>query len=500
MRRDKRSKKHPHYGKPSLGGFMTRTIYFLIGLTALVSLSLCSCDEGATKRSSGKKDNAGTVTPTDTNTDDGSDQTEIVSGTALNCEAFPRAAKLNIHQKYCAFSREIWIEFKDKYFRADGQHVDRWQEQGGPELWHIPDGGVMQGMLLGAYVLEYSWTKSSASLEKVKFLMNGMDTLEKVTGVPGLIARVAVKKDGRTPPDWLYNQDMVYKDSALADYVHRADVSGDQYSGLAWGLAVAAKHGPPEVSAWASAYAKRVVKYLEANEWRLVVDGKVTEHGDMAPEDTPAGAVGDFLGVLNGMHIAKILAFFKIANLNSPDASITASEKTFVDKYYGKGLFEVSLGTLLKKSDNVFQVSSNFQAYLTVAPEDATYRKLFKDFIIPNNYAQRVAFDDFALSYHEKQDISLEQTSDAKLSAIEALETFPWPKVIRNSGEERFTPDSTTPLPVSERVVNSWTWGENPFIKGKEPTAEALAGKHRFSPIDYIVVYNMGRAYGIITE
>lgn len=475
---------------------------FKILLAVFFCAQLLSCAESSPRPMVGVNKPGIQTTPTPPVTG-GTDNSNAL---VFNCPTAPTGTQPNIHQKYCAFDREIWVDFKNKYFRADGQHVDRWQDnngQPGPEEWHIPDGPVVQGMLLGAYVLEYKWSQSQTSLDKIHFLMGGMDVLEKVTGVPGLIARVAVKKNGRTPPTWLNTDGMVYKDSAIADYIHRADVSGDEYTGLAWGLAVAAKFGPPDVSKWASEYAKRVIRYLEANDWRLVVDGKVTEHGNTSPTDTPLGAVGDFfnsfLQLGNGLHITKILAFFKIANLNGADAAIATSEKNFADKWYGKGVFKVSLGEVLKKSDNVFQVSSAFQAYLFAAGEDATYRGLYNDFM-KDNFAQKVAFDDFGFRYAVGNVLNQGQQGELQKSGQEALDTFPYPKLIKNPPDSRFLPSTSEPLPVRERVINSWTWGENPFVKGLEPTAEAAAGKHRFSPLDYITVYNMGRAFGFIKE
>ncbi len=479
-------------------------MYRLFILFLFFVSSFLGCNQEGSKRgNSGKQSPA--ATPTATNAPNGEepnpvDPVDLGSSAAWNCATPPTGGNLNIHQKYCAFNRELWVDFKDKYFRKDGQHVDRWQEQGGPELWHIPDGGVVQGMLLGAYVLEYSWSKSPESMERVKFLMQGMEILEKVTGVPGLIARCAIKKDGRTPPDWLKQEGLIYKDSAVADYIHRSDVSGDQYSGLAWGLSVAVHHGTPEVKKWASDYAKRVVRYLEVNEWRLKVDGAQTEHGDTAPTDNPLGALGGILGIVNGMHIAKILALFKTANLVDPDPAIVESEKRFVSEWSGKGSFEVGRGAL-KKSDNEFQVSSNFQALLSAAPDDTTYRKLFKDFVTNGQYLESNAFDDFALIFQVGPELGATEVEKVKKSAMNALETFPFPKMIRNAPDDRFVPSSlTTPLPVNKRVINSWSWGENPYVEGMEPTPEAQALKHRFSPLDYITVYNMGRAYGIISE
>lgn len=183
------------------------------------------------------------------------------------------------------------------------------------------------GIALAAESFRFATLRTPEAREAVATRLRGLELLEAVTGVPGLLARHASPEpvaDGvpvDPGPKWQRAA------APYESYVWRDDVSKDQLAGVAFGLGVLlAVVDDPALHTRGSALAARIVDHMRLND--MVVydsDGEPTEYGNLN---------GYIFGVPIGVNALISLALFKAAAVGTGDVRYEQAYAELVDEGY----------------------------------------------------------------------------------------------------------------------------------------------------------------------
>src|SRR5262249_20098465 len=104
---------------------------------------------------------------------------------------------------------------------------------------NLSDVPIWSGALCGAEALRFVATRDRAARDAAVRLLGGLNLLQDVTGVRGLLARDVVPREGPGCP--VDEGSSTYHDGAppYERFRWRADVSKDQYTGALFGYAMA---------------------------------------------------------------------------------------------------------------------------------------------------------------------------------------------------------------------------------------------------------------------
>ncbi|MCA8962894.1 MAG: hypothetical protein KDC38_20365, partial [Planctomycetes bacterium] len=141
-------------------------------------------------------------------------------------------------------------------------------------------------------------------IDRIDRVLSGLELLESVTGVPGLVGRCVVPDE---VSDGITDKPEVWRSAAVPGYHYRFDVSKDQYSGLVFGLVAGAVllDGSDTIALRQRCreFLVRCARHLDAGDLRIRQrDGRVVRFGDLR---------GRILGVPIGVHAAIALPMFR---------------------------------------------------------------------------------------------------------------------------------------------------------------------------------------------
>ncbi len=185
----------------------------------------------------------------------------------------------------------------------------------GGDYWFsdLGDACFIHGNASAGAAFRYAVEQTEDALDNVRTHVRGLDLLNRVNGVPGLLSRSYMPKDAPMAPNeftqfWPVNDDHE-GEGEFADYYWKGDVSIDQYSGELVGLATTYDLVPDEdVRADIRRTVEEVADHMWDNDFRIIdADGAPTQFGDFrcfSLEGWP---------VPNGLTSAASLAWMRLA-------------------------------------------------------------------------------------------------------------------------------------------------------------------------------------------
>ena len=360
----------------------------------------------------------------------------------------------------------------------------------------------------------YAVERSPEALENARLHVRGLDLLNRVNGIPGLLSRSYMPAEAPMGPNefrtfWPESENHV-GEGEFANYYWKGDVSIDQYSGALVGLSLLYDLVP---DVWVRSEVRRNIMEIADYLWEgdLIiydVDGEPTKYGDFR------GEYLEGLPIPNGLAAAASLAWFKLAHHVSGEQQYTDIYEHLIQErgYDGilKNFLWVYLGYLTKHY-NVYMAFENMFT-LTRLEGDLTLhetyssgfaRKLWKS--TGNALALRRARVEANPTFTPWYLFATEQRDpDAIMKAIWQISVFVDPplrdRYIQNStnpdiekNPER-PQDALYPLPANLRVPDMCIWHRSPYLlDGGEDSGRERSGH------DYLLPYWMGRYYGYIS-
>ena len=384
------------------------------------------------------------------------------------------------------------------------------------DYWYtdLGDACFIHGNASAGAAFRYAVEGTGEALENAGLHARGLDLLNRVNGIPGLLSRSYMPVDAPMGPgefqDFWPDSENHRGEGEFAGYYWKGDVSIDQYSGALVGLALLYDLVPDES---VRAVVRRNIVEIADYLWDggLIVydwDGEPTTYGDFRGEYLEYNPIPDGLGA------AASLAWFKLAHHAS-------GERRFRDRYvhlaYDRGYPDIIgrwlvpyLGYELTKHYNVYMAFENLYA-LTRLEDDpdlhAAYSRAFAERLWEStgNFLEwrrggveaNPTFTPWYLFSTERRD------ADAIMRCIWQLDVFVEPplrdRFIQNStnpliprNPERPT-DALYPLPADLRIPDMCIWHRSPYhLDGGADNGRERTGH------DYLLPYWMGRYYGYI--
>ncbi|MCR4317161.1 MAG: formylglycine-generating enzyme family protein [Planctomycetes bacterium] len=151
---------------------------------------------------------------------------------------------------------------------------------------HFEDGCFNTGLHLAALSLEYAVTNSADARERAKRAADGLQLLERVTGVPGVFSRYARNTGGYSDEEnWVFFPWEWHDSPTMPGWRWLGDVSSDQLSGLMFGYALYFDLcADEEEKARVAENVDRIMGRIVDHDMQIVdVDDKVTLWGQFSP-------------------------------------------------------------------------------------------------------------------------------------------------------------------------------------------------------------------------
>jgi len=358
----------------------------------------------------------------------------------------------------------------------------------------------------------YAVEGTDEALDNARLHTRGLDLLNRVNGIPGLLSRSYIPKDAPMGPNeftsFTPESENHVGEGEFADYYWKGDVSIDQYSGALVGLSLMYDL----VDDWQIQYTVRrniieIADYMWEGGLRIYdVDGEPTTYGDFR---------GYFLEgwpVPNGLAAAASLAWFRLAYHVSGEQRFLDHYNELIERDYPwvvSGFLWVYLGYATKHY-NVYMAYENMY----------TLTRLEKNLILWDIYSKAFArqlWDDtgeilalrrgsseanptfspwFQYSTAYRDPVTIMQS-------IWQMDAFVDPPLRDRYIENSANPDieknpqrpelALEPLPADLRVPDMCIWHRSPFVlDGGDDNGRERTGH------DYLLPYWMGRYYGYI--
>lgn len=410
--------------------------------------------------------------------------------------------------------------YQDVYLarhNSDGLSVtaDNPDDPGG-DYWYtdLGDACFIHGNSSAAAAFRYAVEQTPEALANAQLHARGLDLLNRVNGVPGLMSRSYMPIDAPMGPNefhtfWPENDDHIGT-GEFSDYYWKGDVSIDQYSGALVGLSLLYDLVPDEsVREPVRRTITEIADYLWAGD--LVIydaDGEPTRYGDFR------GEYLEGVPVPNGLAAAASLAWFKLAHHVTGDATYDdiydhLIEERNYDFIAGHFLW-VYLGYMTKHY-NVYMGFENMYT-LTRLEEDPALHAAYSDAFrrqlwdsTGNRLALRRARVEANPTYTPWYLFSTgNHDASAIMKSIRQLDVFVdaplRDRYIENSANpdieknpEKPT-DALHPLPANLRIPDMCIWHRTPY----QLDGGANNGRERTGH-DFMLPYWMGRHYGYIS-
>jgi hypothetical protein len=367
-----------------------------------------------------------------------------------------------------------------------------------PEYAALADAAIWSGALLGAESLRYAVTRDASALARVRSLANGLENLHRITGVRGLLARTLAPRTDNDPRegqgDWRRGA------TPFHAYLWKGDVSKDQYSGVVFGLGLAAfLVDVPDVRATVAATAAAIADHL------IEHDLKITEAGG---ETTTYGDLDGFYGpVPIGLNALIALSAYKVAAFANPDTPrYTAAYDRLINDGYADAAYWTKAQILGKTNHN----NDNMQ-WLAVLPlifleRDPALRRAYERSIARTFEYVRLEGNSFA---NFVAIAALGHDPALRDDALHTLRLYPLERrvfPVDASGDTRFhhtcldnrrgLPKADGPLPIHFRSASSWAWRDDPYAL---ISPSATEGEIEYPAADYLLAYWLGRYLGSVT-
>lgn len=328
--------------------------------------------------------------------------------------------------------------------------------------------------------------------------LNGLRTNFTATGVPGLLGRAYLRSDRRLP--WMATEDEKptrFWQQGEDGWFYRNGVAKGHYGGAIFGLAAVIgleARGlielEPETRELAHHTVVAIAHHLIHGGYRIrEADGRPTEFGNLS--DLTTG---------NGFSALQVLTMLRAAA--AAGDKLSASEYTRLQSEGARDSIRslVALGNLYARvgrhrfghwGDDMAIFRNAFALWLVASPEDqelleqvqAALRTLWRYVrFSPNAYAKVI------------YQIVVERQEHELGQALETLRQFPDDKrVISPLGTEK----GEQIQPVPNQRINSNYWKTNYFKRAIRLT-DSHRTKFEHSGQDYLVVYWMARAFGLL--
>jgi hypothetical protein len=347
----------------------------------------------------------------------------------------------------------------------------------------LPDGPFFAGLYLASQVLRFAATQEPAALREIEATLAGLELLQGVTGVPGLLARwVSRGVPARTRAPW-------HASAARPGYAWRGDVSKDQLAGYACGLGVALALAPePALRERAARLALPLAKRLHEGDLRILdAGGERTTHGDLRPY-----VVGFPIGV-NAL-IALAIA----------EAAKSAGDTSLADALAARGAWRAARFANLRPPGNAKRVNENM-----------AYVSLLSLLLLTKQPAQQDALREIEArlwagvrgehnAFFAGVHVLASDETAARVERLAALAEFPdrkrrLPVDLTRPGfdfEQRALrsskglPRAELPVPLYLRPAGSNLWVSDPYAL----VGSLRGGEIEYSGVDYLLAYWLARA------
>jgi hypothetical protein len=357
---------------------------------------------------------------------------------------------------------------------------------------HAGDAAIWTGHFLAAEAFRYA-SGNPAALDNVKAALDGIDRLSQITASgpagqtqPGLLARFYM------PQDWAFKDTVFAREKASAfytgsvgtvPYYWMGNTSRDQYSGVFFGLGVAATlipAGETAIQAQISAVATRLLDYLLKSGWNVV-----------NPDGTTSTS---FAGRYDQQ-----LSFLQVGRRVNP-TKFGATYSSYRSKYASSVRSPISIDCM-DTNGSYYKFNLDYiNLYNLIALEEPTssYRTTYL-----NAYASlRNCTGSHQNAHFNMIDRGLKganTTRDADTRNFLGL----WLQRPRRDYYVDLTGKyaacgtnrACSPIPINERVNTDFLWQRSPFMLygGGDGRTETVA-------LDYLLPYWMGRYYGVVTQ
>jgi Putative Ig domain len=407
-------------------------------------------------------------------------------------------------------------EVYDLRHNSDGLSVtaDNPDDPGG-DYWYtdLGDACFIHGNSSAGAAFWYAVEPGPESLANAQLHARGLDLLNRVNGVPGLLSRSYMPKDAPMRPGefqnfWPENDDHE-GEGEFEDYYWKGDVSIDQYSGELVGLSWLYDLVDDEtVRDTVRRTTLEIADYMWANNLIIIdADGEPTQFGDFR------GWFLEGVPLPNGLASTAALAWFKLAHRVSGDQQYQNIYNELIDERGYPWVTERFLWVYLgyqTKHYNVYMGFENMSA-LTRMEDDPELKQRYADAFASQLWygtgdalsmrrgrvEANPTFTPWYLYSTQSKD------PDAIIRVIWQLWMFSdaplRDRYIQNSANpdieinpEQPT-DSLYPLPAHLRKPDMCFWHRSPY----ELDGGADNGRERTGH-DYLLPYWMGRHYGYI--
>jgi len=359
-------------------------------------------------------------------------------------------------------------------------------DPGSPEYTRIvgytraADSAIWTGHYLAAEAFRYQATRSPEALNNVRTALNGITSLQDVTGT-GLLARCLLPVDSPYAPGILREEGghgIYIGMLGRSAYYWIGHTSRDQYSGVFFGLGVAYDMVDDEaIRSQIRSAVTRMLDFLLENNWSVIMPtGKISTIFIGQPEQ-----MLNFLQVGRHVNPAKYDLLYKIYRALLAMTVIIPIEFESLDDH--DEYFRFNLDFI------------NFYNLIRLENDGSTYRWAYL-----NAYDElRRTTQDHGNAFFNMIDRGL-RGPDLRRDAETKVLLDQWLRRPRRDyyvdlrgkysgcGFNR----ACHPLPVEERVRTDFLWQRSPFL-----LSGGGSGTVETSGIDYILVYWMARYYGV---
>ncbi|MBI1848761.1 MAG: hypothetical protein HYR85_00300 [Planctomycetes bacterium] len=410
-----------------------------------------------------------------------------------------RPGKLTLAEKADLFERELW----ERHVAPEGVVLYsirlRERSERPRHYGNLADAAYWTGCALAAEALRWSVTGDRDALDCAARLVDGLALLQRVTGVPGLLARTIDPE----PDEAAIRGDQGVWSRAAPPYDRywvKGDVSKDQYCGVAFGYATAYDLLPAGDTRDAIRRdLGEIAHFLDRND--LVIrdaHGKATTYAGLEAWIGP---------VPLGPNALIALAIFSSAAHATGDAAIESRHLRLVRERYPEACAHAKFEAFGKTNHSNDMMS--FLSYYTVLrlETEPEVRAPIERGI--DGIWEAVSGEHNALfaSIH----CALRREEPDTLADIrETLRLFPETKrvlPVDNRGRadvplsawtnRKGKPKSAVALPINQRPMSSMYWKSDPYELDGDLDAE---GDQEYAGVDYLLAYWMARRHGLLEE
>ena len=402
---------------------------------------------------------------------------------------------------------------------------------------HMGDNdGYWTGMYLSSQAFRYASTggaEKAEALANVKRTLTGIQRQMLITGVEGLFCRTYYSPYIKTDPPEVDNVKWIAGTGEYGNFIWKADVSKDEYSGQMFTLGVLLEViDDQEVRDIATDMLRQVGDHLIDHNMTIVdPDGVMTKHGDVW--------VNSLSGLFYpGFNASLALSWIKLAAIATGDEKFTHWYDRCLLKITGESLDGCVPDTSIAPTEDPYPwyQENGFNLYFSGCDENynnfsmaylAMYNlagyeeneelKAFYQWVIEERVwqnqedsvprdirVQKNSFFNFITAARSRCGLRNAAIRQGVEEGICTLQRFIPTKYQRRTDTSdlplsdcynRFDdPTHIDPVPVERRKTDIFVWTRNPYnVQQQDENRRSITG-----PADYLLAYWMGRYFGYI--